>query len=464
MRHLKWNSLVTVALLGWMVIGCGGSGGSGKIVGTTAQTITFPNPGTQTAGTSQMLSTNASSDAVVTLTSATPSVCSVTGTTATFLNAGTCTIDAAQSGNSTYAPATQVAQSFTVNPAIPPNTSIYIAGNASSATSTASNIVNDAVVWKLAPGTPTATASTLSMPNGMTNAEATAVAVSGTNEYVVGFGWNNTVASAVYWLNNAATILPSSMGLARAYAIAISGGNVYVAGFQADNAGNDYAVLWVNGTQTTLPAPSGMKDATAFAIAVSGSDVYVAGAATDVNGETNGVLWVNGAATALPSPSGLAGNVIANSIAVSGGNVYVSGFTNPNAGNEAAVTWVNGGVATTLPIPVGDSAQGYGADAIGVLGGDVYVAGSGVNSALGYSTVALWQNGVGTSLPMPTNLNSSSEYASASGIGFVGSDVYLVGTAGSTATYWVNGGAGTLLPLPSNTYASWANAITVVTQ
>lgn len=463
MRHLKWNSLVTVALLGWMVIGCGGSGGSGKIVGTTAQTITFPNPGTQTAGTSQMLSTKASSDAVVTLTSATPSVCSVTGTTATFLNAGTCTIDAAQSGNSTYAPATQVAQSFTVNPAIPPNTSIYIAGYAISATSTASNIVNDAVVWKLASGTPTATALTLSMPNGMTNAEANAVAVSGTNEYVVGFGWNNTVTSAVYWLNNAATILPSSMGLARAYAIAISGGNVYVAGFEADNANNSSAVLWVNGTQTTLPAPSGMKDASAIAIAVSGSDVYVAGFATDANGEANGVLWVNGAATALPSPSGLAGSVIANSIAVSGGNVYVSGFSDPNAGNEAAVTWVNGGVATTLPIPAGDSTQGYGANAIGVLGGDVYVAGSGENSALGYSTVALWQNGVGTSLPMPTNLNSSLESASADGIGFVGSDVYLVGSAGTTASYWVNGGAGTLLPLPSNNQ-SWANAITVVTQ
>ena len=462
MRHLKRSFWISVVSLAWVVSGCGGSGGNSKIIGTVAQTITFPNPGTQTAGTSQMLSTNASSNAVVTLISATPSVCSVTGTTATFLNAGTCTIDATQSGNSTYAAATQVAQSFTVNPAIAPNTSIYIAGNAISTTSTVTNTVMDAVMWKLASGSPVATTSTLSMPNGMTNANAQAIAVSGTDVYVAGFAWNNTETAAVYWLNNgAATILPSSMSLARAYAVAVSGGNVYVAGFEADNANNDSAVLWVNGTHTILPAPSGMTNATALAMTVSGTDVYVAGIASDANGNTSPVLWVNGAATALPLPNNLVGGVFANSIVVSGGNVYVSGFSSPNVGSESAVTWVNGGVSTTLPIPQGDSAQGYGADAIGVLGGEVYVAGVGLNSALGYSTVAFWQNGMGTSLPMPTNLNSSALSASASGIGFAGSDVYLAGNAGDMAAYWVNGGAGTLLPWPNE---SWANAITVVTQ
>jgi hypothetical protein len=41
-------------------------------------------------------------------------VCTVSGTTATFLAAGTCTITASQAGNSTYAAATPVSQSFTV--------------------------------------------------------------------------------------------------------------------------------------------------------------------------------------------------------------------------------------------------------------------------------------------------------------------------------------------------------------
>jgi hypothetical protein len=80
-----------------------------------AQTITFGNPGTQTAGTPITLSATASSGLTVTFGSATPGVCSVSGTSVTLLASGTCTIDANQVGNSTYAPATMVPQSFTVN-------------------------------------------------------------------------------------------------------------------------------------------------------------------------------------------------------------------------------------------------------------------------------------------------------------------------------------------------------------
>jgi hypothetical protein len=45
-----------------------------------------------------------------------------------------------------------------------------------------------------------------------------------------------------------------------------------------------------------------------------------------------------------------------------------------------------------------------------------------------------------------------------------GSDVYVMGYAGQTAAYWVNDGEGTLLPIPSGSYKSWANAIAVSTQ
>ena len=89
----------------------------------TPQTITFANPGMQTVGTPLTLSATASSGLAVSFASTTTSVCTVSGTTATFLNAGTCTIQATQAGNSTYAAATPVAQSFTVNAApvtIPP--------------------------------------------------------------------------------------------------------------------------------------------------------------------------------------------------------------------------------------------------------------------------------------------------------------------------------------------------------
>ena len=82
-----------------------------------AQTIIFGNPGTQTVGTPLTLAATASSGLAVSFTSQTTSVCTVSGTTSKFLTAGTCTIQATQGGNSTYAAAAPVAQSFTVSAA-----------------------------------------------------------------------------------------------------------------------------------------------------------------------------------------------------------------------------------------------------------------------------------------------------------------------------------------------------------
>ncbi len=86
-------------------------------VSLAPQTITFANPGTQTVGKPLTLSATASSGLTVSFASTTTSVCTVSGTTATFVAAGTCTIQATQAGNSTYAAATPVSQGFTVNPA-----------------------------------------------------------------------------------------------------------------------------------------------------------------------------------------------------------------------------------------------------------------------------------------------------------------------------------------------------------
>jgi hypothetical protein len=132
-------------------------------------------------------------------------------------------------------------------------------------------------------------------------------------------------------------------------------------------------------------------------------------------------------------------------------------------GSYTAIYWANNGAPTTLPMPPADFGN-YGTNAIAVSGGDVYVSGSGVPSATGNTTAAYWLNGTATSLPLPTNTISSPATSFAAGIGFSGSDVYMVGSAGQTAAYWVNGGAGTLLPLPSGTYESGASAIAVATQ
>jgi hypothetical protein len=81
-----------------------------------SQTITFPSPGNQTIGTAPPpLSATASSGLPVTIASTTTSVCTVSGTTLTLVSSGTCSLNATQPGDATYAPAPPVTQTFTVS-------------------------------------------------------------------------------------------------------------------------------------------------------------------------------------------------------------------------------------------------------------------------------------------------------------------------------------------------------------
>ena len=79
-----------------------------------AQTITFPRPGDETGQRPVKLRASASSGLPVSYRSDTPGVCSVSGSHVTILKSGTCTITAAQSGNTHYAPAADQTRSFQV--------------------------------------------------------------------------------------------------------------------------------------------------------------------------------------------------------------------------------------------------------------------------------------------------------------------------------------------------------------
>lgn len=82
-----------------------------------SQTISFPDLSPITlGGAAPTLSATASSNLTIAYTSATTSICTVTGTTITVVTTGTCTINANQSGNGTYAAATQVQKSFVISP------------------------------------------------------------------------------------------------------------------------------------------------------------------------------------------------------------------------------------------------------------------------------------------------------------------------------------------------------------
>ncbi|MEL4431905.1 beta strand repeat-containing protein, partial [Shewanella mangrovisoli] len=84
------------------------------------QTITFSNPGAQNFGTTPTLTAISDSGLTPTFTSSTTGVCTITSVgNLTFVTTGTCTINADQSGDASYLPATQVSRSFTVNAVVP---------------------------------------------------------------------------------------------------------------------------------------------------------------------------------------------------------------------------------------------------------------------------------------------------------------------------------------------------------
>ena len=80
----------------------------------TSQTITFTNPGTQTYGTPLTLTATASSGLTVSYTSTTPTICTVSGKTVTFVTSGTCGMLANQAGNSEYKAAPTVGHAWVV--------------------------------------------------------------------------------------------------------------------------------------------------------------------------------------------------------------------------------------------------------------------------------------------------------------------------------------------------------------
>lgn len=87
------------------------------VVAKAAQTLTFTStpPTNAAVGSSYTVSASASSGLGVSYASATTGVCTVSGTTVSFVGAGTCTVSASQSGNANYHAAASALQSFNVS-------------------------------------------------------------------------------------------------------------------------------------------------------------------------------------------------------------------------------------------------------------------------------------------------------------------------------------------------------------
>lgn len=84
------------------------------VTGATAQSITFTQDNSNINSSPLVLNGESSSGLPVSYTSATPSICTISGILATLLTVGECSISADQSGDATYAAAQTVTRTFTV--------------------------------------------------------------------------------------------------------------------------------------------------------------------------------------------------------------------------------------------------------------------------------------------------------------------------------------------------------------
>ena len=172
---------LVLSLLFAVLTGCNSNNGGSF---PSAQTITFANPGAQTVGMPLTLVATASSGLTVSFASTTTTVCTVSGASAAFIAAGSCSITATQAGNSTYAAATAVSLSFTVNAANPaaPTGLSAMAGNATVALSWSAS--SGATSYNVYRGTTPGGESATALATGITTTTYTdSTAVNNTTYY-----------------------------------------------------------------------------------------------------------------------------------------------------------------------------------------------------------------------------------------------------------------------------------------
>jgi hypothetical protein len=306
------------------------------------------------------------------------------------------------------------------------NVDIYVAGNEYTSLVGGFSV---AKVWKNGIAT--------NLTNGLTDASANSVFVSGSDVYVAGYENNvaGTSTIAKLWKNGVGINLSLGNNFARANSVFVSGSDVYVAGFESDATGTHVAKIWKNGIPSNLNS-TGNLNAYAMSIYVSGVDVYVAGYAGSGNSPLIAKVWKNGNETSLNNASQ---SFIASSIFVSGTDVYVAGGSTNSVQGERALVWKNN-VLTNLT----DGSRQASAYSVYVSGNDVYVSGYERNisgTSLGNAIPKIWKNGSPIILP-DASPNFIGAYAYSAFV--FGNVFYVVGFGSATFTslkakVWRNG-------------------------
>jgi DNA-binding beta-propeller fold protein YncE len=363
-----------------------------------AQTINFGPIAEQLFNSSVPVKLVASSTShlAVTFASDTPNVCSVSGSEATLLTSGQCTIEADQIGNTTYAPATPVTQTFTIAPASKatgPNfgsVNIGSSGQPVSITFTfnaASTLGGVAVLTQGEPGLDFANAGTGTCAAGTSyNAGNTCtVAVTFTptlsgsrnGAIVLNDGSGNVLAttylegvgigSQINFLSGAESAVPSSAQ--GPFGVAVDGGgNVYV----VDTYNNRVLVETLSaGSYTESTIPTSPLNGPSGVAVDGGGNVYIA---DTYNNRVLKETPASGSYTETVMPTSTLSNP--GSVAVDGnGNVYIADTRNTRVLIEvpSAGSYIEGTVPNSATTPSHVAVDGSG---------NVYIADSGNNRVL----------------------------------------------------------------------------------
>ena len=220
------------------------------------QTITFANPGTQTYGTPLTLSATVNSPLTVNYTSTTLPVCTVpvSGSTVTFVKPGSCTIKATVPGNTYYAAATPVTQSFTVKQA---------AQTITFPTIPATTLVTGSFALSPAPsassGQPVTIVSSTSSVCTVAGTTVTLVAVGNCGLKATQGGNTDYLAAAAAYQNFAVTLATQSITFPTIPATSLSAGTVTLtatasSGLPVSYSSSTPSVCTVAGSTATLVA------------------------------------------------------------------------------------------------------------------------------------------------------------------------------------------------------------------
>lgn len=251
--------------------------------------------------------------------------------------------------------------------------------------------------------------------NLLNGTEAHSVTVFGNDVYAAGYEFNGTRTTAKMWKNGVPTTLQSGVNDAGARAIAINGTNIYVVG-SVFKSGLSYRkpVIWKNGVLTYLDISDELENRStlveghATSVFVSGADVYVAGHET-ISGFVSNQYYYNHKAKYWKNdtPINLTDSITyaqPNSICVEGNNVYVAGYnTMSNVGNpkNLATVWKNG----KQIIKIDNFFSTF--ESIVVDNSATYIVGSEYSSENGF-IARFWVNGVLT--PLKNNPTFGSEF------------------------------------------------------